>query len=289
MIKTRIIGVLVVKNGWVVQSIKFSRYLPIGSLKVNVEYLNQWGIDEIIILDIDAGSERLGPDVRGIEEAAKFSQSPLAIGGGIRSTSDMESALRAGADKVVINTQFLKTPEILGQGANQFGSQCMVVSIDAVKNKSGEYETFTRLDGLQKYKVIDAVRIAQDNGAGEIFLNSVDRDGMKCGYDLNLSKKVQESVQIPVIHCGGVGRAGHLLEGIKSGMNAVAAGNFFHFTEMSVVAAKQILRRGTCDVRLDSYATYESANFDSSSDRVSRLHENDLDNLRFSHIADEVI
>ena len=134
MLKTRVVGVLVVKNGWVVQSIQFKRFLPIGSVDIAVEYMDRWGIDEILILDISASSKQL-PNFKMIESASAFSQTPLTVGGGITSLSDIESLLRAGADKISINSQLFLKPTLVSEGAYKFGSQCIVASIDAVHTK----------------------------------------------------------------------------------------------------------------------------------------------------------
>jgi cyclase len=288
MLKTRVIGVLIVKNGWVVQSIQFKRYLPIGHLDVAVEYLNQWGIDEIVILDIDATSEGRSPNFAMIKSASSFSQTPLSVGGGISSLSDMESLLRVGADKVVINSQLISNPSLIEEGAHQFGSQCMIASIDAINYGNG-YRAYNRLTNNTDLTVNDLAKRSEDLGAGEIFLNSVDRDGMKIGLDIELASEVRQYVSLPLILCGGVGKSSDLVEGVKSGVEAVAAGNFFHFTEMSVVAAKQFLVQNDCSIRLDSYATYSGAVFDKHIERPIRQNEDILERLRFKHLPEEII
>lgn len=288
MHKTRIVGVLVVKNNWVVQSIGFKRYLPVGHLGVAVEYLNQWGIDEIIVLDIDATSLGRAPNFELIGSVSSLLQTPLCVGGGVTTVENMESLLRAGADKIVLNTQILQNPKLLKAGADYFGSQCMIASIDAVK--SGEtHHVYNRNMEIQSKSVVELARLAEENGAGEIFLNSVDRDGAKCGYDLELAKSVHDSVGIPIILCGGAGKASHLVEGENAGMSALAASNFFHFNEMSVISAKQFMVKNGCNVRLDSYATYESSAFDKDTCRPTCMAEDALERLRFQYSPEEII
>jgi imidazole glycerol-phosphate synthase subunit HisF len=288
MLKTRVIGVLVIKNGWVVQSIQFKRYLPIGSLKIAVEYLNQWGVDEIVILDIDATNNKSPLNLSIIKSASKFSQTPLSFGGGISSLSDVESLLRVGVDKVVINSQLISNPAFVKESVYQFGSQCIVASVDAISNE-GNYNVYSRQTSSTCLTVKDLAKKSEDLGVGEIFLNSVDRDGMKTGFDLKLASEIRQSISIPIILCGGVGKSSDLVEGAKIGVDAVAAGNFFHFTEMSVIAAKQYMVNNGSNVRLDSYATYSNAEFDERTERPTRLNEDILEKLRFNFIPEEKI
>jgi len=288
MLKARIIGVIVVKNGWVVQSINFKRYLPVGRLDIAVEYLDRWGIDEIVILDIDATRQGSSPNLDMIKSASSFSQTPLSVGGGIKSLKDMESLLRAGADKLIINSQLISNSALIEEGAHQFGNQCMVASIDAIKVGSS-YNVFNSQAGFIDLSVENLAIKSEDLGAGEIFLNSVDRDGMKLGLDLNLGQTVRESLSIPLILCGGVGKPSDFVDGINAGFDAVAAGNFFHFTEMSVIAAKEFILQNECDIRFDSFANYSGVNFDKSLQRPTRLSEIELENLRFEYIPEEII
>lgn len=290
MLKTRVIAVLVVKNGWVVQSIGFGRYLPVGSLKISIEYLNQWGIDEIIILDIDATTEGRSPNFQQLKEVSVYSQTPVSIGGGISKIEDIESMIRHGADKVVINSIFLKNPSILKQGAQQYGKQCMVVSLDAMKSSTNNYVIYNKNCKLNEKRDLEYyVKLAEDHGAGEIFINSVDQDGKKSGYDLKLLEAVKKVTSIPVILCGGVGKTAHLIEGANAGADAVAAGNFFHFTELSVVAAKQKMIQAGINIRMDSYATYNKVQFDSRTDRPMRLSDAEYEKMRFDYIPEEII
>jgi imidazole glycerol-phosphate synthase subunit HisF len=288
MLKTRIIGVLLVKNDWVVQSINFKKFLPIGRLDVAVEFLNQWGIDEIVILDINATAEGRSPNFEMIKSASAFSQTPLSVGGGVSSLSHMEALLRAGADKIIINSGFLKEGSLIQEGAHQFGSQCMIASIDALI-RNNKYCVYNKNNKNSELLVNDLAIRAEEFGAGEIFLNSVDRDGNKLGLDLKLGNEIRRNLSIPLILCGGVGKPSHIIDGIQANLGAVAAGNFFHFTEMSVIAAKRFIRQNGLKIRIDSYANYNTANFDRVTERISRHSEDTLEELRFQYIPEEII
>jgi len=289
LLKKRIIAVLILKNGWVVQSIGFSRYLPVGSLDVSIEYLNKWGIDEIVILDIDSTNKGQKPNFQKIKQASKFSQAPLTIGGGIKSTNDMIEMIKSGADKIVINTEFLRRPTVLTEGAKYFGNQCVVASIDIEKTTTGDYRVFNRNENCSKTKFFDLVKQAEDQGAGEIFINAVHRDGMKNGYDLNLFSEVKDLVKVPIIFCGGVGNVGHIIEGATAGIDALAVGNFFHFTEMSVILSKEIMSRQNISVRQDTYASYKQTGYDPQSYRLCKADEAVLEGMRFEKIEEEII
>ncbi len=289
MLKTRVVGVLVVKAGRVVQSLKFSRYLPVGKPEISVEFLNKWGIDEIVLLDIDATKEKRPPDYDLISRCAKYCQVPFSVGGGIRDIEQMSKLLKSGADKVIVNCEFLDRPGLITEGSKRFGSQCMIVSIDSMLKENGEYGVRSSHDltGL-KLNPVDLAKKAEEVGAGEIFLNSVNRDGQKNGYDLRLLAKVRNAVSIPVIICGGVGHVDHLIEGINLGVSAVAAANFFHFIEHSVVITKRALVEMGQEIRLDTYTTYERQEFDDDI-RLNRRSEDYLTNLRFTYLPEEVI
>ncbi len=290
MLHKRVVACLVIKNGRVVQSIGFEKYLPVGSPRISVEFLNRWGIDEVILLDIDAAAENRQPDFEMVTESSKKGFVPLTVGGGIKSIDDMRKLIHCGADKVSINKVSLKKPAIIGEAAAVFGSQCVVVSMDVKNTGSGKYEVFSdsgkNPTGLSP---VSWAREVESLGAGEILLNSVDRDGMKNGYDLKLISSVASAVTIPIIACGGVGHPEHFLEGITKGhASAVAAGNFFHFTEHSPVTAKAYLNKQGIDVRLDTYSNYKEAGFKKSG-RISKMPEDYLDELRFEIIPEEVI
>lgn len=290
MLKKRIVVSLVIKNGMVVQSIGFSKYLPIGRVDISVEFLSRWGIDEIVLLDIDATSQNRKPDFEMVTNASRKSFVPLTVGGGIDSLEDIRKLVHYGADKVSINKIALTNPKIIKEASEIFGAQCIVVSMDVKKNNN-HYEVYsdngknpTGLNPVEWAKEIEKL------GAGEIFLNSIDRDGSKLGYDLRIIKDVADSVSIPVIACGGAGHPKHFLEVLtKTGASAAAAGNFFQFTEHSPMTVKSYLLQNKVNVRLDSYANYKGVNFMRESGRIAKRADDYLEKLRVKYIPDEII
>ena len=289
-LKNRLIACLIVKNGFVVQSVGFSRYLPVGSIEVAVEFLNEWGVDEIVLLDIDAARNRSGPDPELVSKASASGLVPITFGGGIRSVDDMRIVLRSGADKIAMNSAVIEQPSIVSQGALVFGNQCMVVSIDVKLDSDNYYRLYSAsTDSLTALDPFDHARRLEKLGAGEILLNSVDKDGTKSGYDLDLVTMMTEAVNIPLIVCGGVGHPKHFVEGFKSGkVSGVAAANFFHFTEHSVVTAKSYLARNGNDIRLDTYSKYQDTEFDYQG-RVEKKTDEALSELIFERVPKEVI
>ena len=290
MLKKRVIASLILKDGIAVQSIGFKRYLPIGSIVIAAEFLNKWGVDEIIILDIDATKKNRKPNFDLMSQVSSKIFVPLTVGGGIKSLDDIRRLIHGGADKISINKLAIENPKIINEASNIFGNQCVVVAMD-VKNKNGKYEVYmdngknpTGINPLTWAKKIEKL------GAGEILVNSIDNDGSKLGYDLKIIKKISDGVNIPVIALGGAGRPSHFLEAFTKGnVLAVAASNFFHFTEHSPIIVKSYLRKHGIDVRLDTYADYQNFNFDKKSQRIIKRPEDYLDKLRFEYISEEVI
>lgn len=289
MLKTRIIGVLVVKGGIVVQSINFREYLPVGRPLIAVDYLNKWGIDEIVLLDIDATQKKRRPQFECVSGFSEFCHVPLSVGGGISEIEDIQRLIRSGADKVVLNTSAFENPELITEGAKLFGNQCIVVSMDAREVSPGKYELFTN-SGKDPRRVTPAefAKKMEEYGAGEIFLNSIDRDGSKKGYDIELISQVMGEVSIPVIVCGGVNHPKHFKEAIDLNVSGVAAANFFHYTEHSPITLKSYLKSFRANVRLDSYATYKNFEFDHLG-RAGKKEDSILDKLRFEYIPEEII
>lgn len=262
MVKKRLIPCLFLKNGFLVRSEKFNYHQNFGNAVHQVERFNAWAVDELIYIDI---SEDDNYDIRRddlkvknqenplliLERVAKTCFMPLTFGGRLRSLDCIRQRLVRGADKVTINTQALADPEFITRSAWHFGSQCIIVSIDVKLDGNGNYKV-ARDHGrmLTDLHPVDWAKQAEELGAGEIFLNSVDRDGTGEGYDLMLIRAVAEAVRIPVIACGGVGHFRHMGQGIIEGKaDAVAAGNIFHFTELSAKQArKQLIKMGV-DVR----------------------------------------
>lgn len=252
----RIIPCLDVDAGRVVKGVNFVDIRDAGD-PVNVarEY-NQAGADEITFLDITASSDDRDTIVQVVEQVASEVFIPLTVGGGIRQVSDVRRLLNAGADKVGINTAAVNRPELVREASDKVGSQCIIVSLDAKRVSNPDeplrWEIFTH--GGRKSTGIDAVQWAikmAEYGAGEILLTSMDRDGTKIGFDLELTRIISDAIEIPVIASGGVGNLDHLVDGVlKGGADAVLAASIFHFGEYSIAEAKAHMARQGIEVRL---------------------------------------
>jgi len=252
----RIIPCLDVANGRVVKGVKFVDIRDAGDPVEVARRYDREGADEITFLDIGATHDNRETMVHVVEQVASEVFIPLTVGGGIRTVEDIRRMLNAGADKVGINSAAIINPEFVKEAADKFGSQCIVVAIDAKKvSKEGEanrWEIFTH--GGRQSTGIDAVEWAikmVDYGAGEILLTSMDQDGTKVGFDLALTKAVSEAVVVPVIASGGVGNLDHLAEGVLQGKaDAVLAASIFHFAEYTVQEAKEHMQARGIEVRL---------------------------------------
>jgi cyclase len=252
----RIIPCLDVDNGRVVKGVQFVDIRDAGDPVEIARRYDEQGADELTFLDITASSDDRETMVHVVEEVAGQVFIPLTVGGGIRTVEDIRRMLNAGADKVAINTAAVHNPEFAKEAAERFGSQCIVVAIDAKKvsadGEPNKWEIFTH--GGRKPTGIDAVEWAQkmvDYGAGEILLTSMDRDGTKIGFDLELNAAISNAVNVPVIASGGVGNLDHLVEGVKQGKaDAVLAASIFHFGEYSIEEAKKRMQEAGIEVRL---------------------------------------
>lgn len=262
MKKKRLIPVLLLRNGWLVQSKSFSRYQNIGNPTSSVMRFSEWACDELIYLDItkdnvgyDMRRDDLGHPNRNslyqiIEDVAKVTFMPITIGGGIRNLGDIEKRLSLGADKVSINTAAVENSAFIDQAAREFGSQCIVVSVDAKLVDGVHRVAKNGAREITALRVTDWIKQIESCGAGEILINSVDRDGMKTGYDLDLLNQVADSVKIPVIGLGGVGEWSHLEEALtQTNVDAIAAANIFHYNDQSVYLAKKYLFEKNLNVR----------------------------------------
>lgn len=288
MLKKRIVAVIVVKDGIAVQSHKFSRYLPLGRPAIIAEFLDDWGADEIILLDISAQKMGREPDYAMVAEVARRSRVPLTVGGGITHIEQISKLMHCGADKVSFNFAALHDRKLLTVASEQFGAQCVVASIDAVK-VDGEYRVrdASTQTALPLSPAVFAHQL-ESAGAGEILINSVDRDGTKAGFDRTLVTNVCDAVSVPVICCGGAGRPDHFREVLElTACSAAAAANFFHFSEHSVTMTKAVVGR-SMPIRLETSATYAHNTLDPSG-RLLKRNERELEDLLYKRIEREVI
>lgn len=240
MLKARIIPCLDVKDGRTVKGVNFVDLVDAGDPVEQAKFYDEQGADELTFLDITASHENRDTILNVVNQTAEQCFMPLTVGGGVRQVEDIRKLLLAGADKVSINTAAVHRPEFVGEAAEKFGSQCIVVAIDARSTGPNKWEIFTH--GGRESTGIDAINWAgkmANLGAGEILLTSMDRDGTRSGFDIELTRALSDSVQIPVIASGGVGTLDHLVEGIRDGhASAVLAASIFHFGEYSIIEAK---------------------------------------------------
>ena len=251
MLKNRIIPCLDVKNGRVVKGINFIDLKDAGDPVEQAKIYSEGGADEICFLDITASNENRDTIYDVVEKTSKKCFVPLTVGGGVRSVEDISKLLNCGADKVSINTAAVNDKQVVVNSSKKFGSQCIVVAIDAKKN-GDVWEIYTH--GGRNKTGIDAIKFAKQMekyGSGELLITSMDRDGTQKGYDIDLMQKISETVNIPVIASGGVGNLDHLAEGITKGKaNAVLAASIFHYGKYSVKEAKEYLNSKGIPVRI---------------------------------------
>ncbi len=255
MLKTRIIPCLDVDRGRVVKGVNFVDLVDAGDPVEQARFYEDQGADELTFLDITASHENRDTLYDIVARTAEVCFMPLTVGGGVRKLEDIRRLLLAGADKVAINTAAVDKPEFVREAAEKFGSQCIVVAIDAKTTAEGRWQIFTH--GGRKPTALEAVAWARRMagcGAGEILLTSMDRDGTKLGFDLRLTRAVADAVAIPVIASGGVGTLDHLAEGVTEGhASAVLAASIFHFGIYTISEAKAHMQKQGVAVRLDRF------------------------------------
>ena len=251
MLKVRIIPCLDVKDGRVVKGINFENLRDAGDPVEQARIYDAAGADELCFLDITASLEKRDTILDVVERTAAECFMPLTVGGGIRTLDDIRNLLLAGADKVSINSAAVKNPEFVKEAAQKFGSQCIIVSIDAKSVGENKFEIFTH--GGSRPTGIDAVAWAKqmvEYGSGELLLTSMDRDGTKQGFNLPLTRTISDAVSVPVIASGGVGNLDHLVEGVTKGhASAVLAASIFHFGEYTIKEAKEHMKKNGVLVR----------------------------------------
>ncbi len=253
MLTKRIIPCLDVKDGRVVKGINFVELRDAGDPVSVGEAYSKAGADELVFLDITATSDARQTVVDMVRKVAERVFIPFTVGGGIRTVDDMKAILREGADKCAVNSAAINRPELISEGADKFGSQCVVVAIDARKREDGSgwnvFKNGGRIDtGLD---AVEWARKAYELGAGEILLTSMDRDGTKAGYDIELTRAIADQVGIPVIASGGAGTKEHFYEALtKGGADAALAASLFHYKELEILEVKEYLRSKGVPVRL---------------------------------------
>jgi len=253
MKKKRLIPVVLLRNGWIVQSRNFSEYQNLGNPVTTIQRLSEWASDEIIFIDIsndeeydmrrdDQGYNNRANFVDILKDISKATFMPMTVGGKIRNLKDIEVRLKHGADKVCINTMAITDLDFITEASNEFGSQCIVVSIDA-KKLNNQHKVFSNFGKNEtEFLPCKFSKLVEEYGAGEIFINSIDNDGAGKGYDIPLIDSVCKAVNIPVIACGGVGEWEHFSEALdKTNVDAVSAANIFHYIDQSVFIAKKHL------------------------------------------------
>jgi imidazole glycerol-phosphate synthase subunit HisF len=257
LLKVRVIPTLLWKGEGLVKGVGFNSWRRIGSMLPAIKVYNSRDVDELILVDILASQEQHAPDHASVADYSLECSVPLTVGGGITTLDHIVALLRAGADKISINSQAYETPQLIDQAAARFGTQCVVASIDARRNPDGTYSAFshsgTRETGRDP--VTWAAELA-DRGAGEILLTSIERDGSMQGYDLVLIERVAKAVPIPIIASGGAGNYSDMVAAVlESGASAVAAASIFHFTEQTPAGAKRALHAAGIPVRRSFVAT----------------------------------
>ena len=251
MLKNRIIPCLDVKNGRVVKGINFVDLKDAGDPVEQAKIYSQSGADEICFLDITASSENRETIFDVVKKTSENCFVPLTVGGGVRSLEDINKLLVSGADKVSINTAAVDNQNFIKESSKRFGSQCIVVAID-VKQKNDEWKIFTNGGRTETgIDVLDFAKKMEENGAGELLVTSMDRDGTQKGYDIKLISEIEKNINIPIIASGGVGNLEHLFEGIKYGKaSAVLAASIFHYGTHTIIEAKQYLDSKGIPVRI---------------------------------------
>ncbi len=293
MTTKRIIATLPIKNNIVVQSIGFGKYLPVGRAEIAVEFLNSWGIDEIILQDIDATKNRSTFSISSLKEITKKSFVPITVAGGITTVEQVDLLLKSGADKIAVNNCLFKSFEILKDITQRFGKQCVIASIDFVKDMTqpsgfAVYNYFLKKN--MRLDLLEWAKECEEFMAGEILLHSVDRDGMYTGFEIAAIKEVSKNLSIPVIASAGARTYRDFDElFFKTTACAGAAGNMFHFTEHSVIVTKsKLLSESNHPIRLETKANYVEQMLDNDK-RLSKYPDTILEEMLFMKHKKETI
>jgi len=273
----RIIGKILIDKQLAIQSKGFAMYLPLGKPEILAEALDQWQVDEVLLIDRSASINKTTIDEKIVERVVEVCRSPLTVGGGVCSVEQAELLISNGADRICINSAFHENPGLLTQLSDMFGRQAVVAALDfTIKGKMPLIFDHKKKVAKQ-YQLIDACKLAEDKGAGELFIHSVDRDGLGTGYEVDVYNQVVQSVSIPVIASGGYGKPSHVQEAINSGVNAIAIGNQLNYVEHSVALIKGFLQGN--DIRKTNF-DYRPGQIDSCG-RLIKQNDDYLDSLKF--------
>lgn len=259
----RVIASLIMKDGLLVQSINFKKFLPIGKPNFTIDLISRWDIDEIFLLNISRNRSVHKLENNFIKQFAKKCFVPLTIGGGVNSISYAKKIISNGADKILINSSSIENPKIINQLSKIFGSQCVVVGID-VKKINGSLYIFKNSGKVRtNLELNNWIKIIQEEGAGEILINCIDRDGLKSGFDLSVMNNIKNKIKIPVVLQGGAGNPHHVNNALRhKKLSGCAIGNMFHFTEHSTIITKSYLNRKKLKIRFDNLYNYKEKQFD---------------------------
>ena len=289
-LKLRVIGVVLIKDNIAVQSIGFNKFLPLGDPSFVVENLNRYGVDEIVILDINPSKGKKRSSYSKLKQAASYAQIPISIGGGINSIKRVKQLIQECADKVIFNTALITNKPLIKNSIDQLGSQAVIASLDVQYDKKLK-DYFCYINGGHTNTNIclkEMIKSVEAMGVGEIFINSIDKDGAKSGYDPRLLKNMVSEKNTPLIACGGVGSHKHLSVPKSLKLSGLAVGNYFNFSEHSVVLSKRYLKDLNYPVRLETQINYKGRTFDKKKSFLPPK-EKSLVSLRFKSIKDEKI
>ncbi len=252
MLKTRVIPTLLYREFSLVKGVKFDSWRWVGSLMQSIKVYNMREVDELIFVDINATQEGRAPDFELVDDFADECFMPLTIGGGVSTIEHVQRLLEVGADKVAINSAAASNPDLIASAAQHFGSQCVVVSIDALRHEDGKHEVFTHSGKHATGRhPLEVAKQAEASGAGEILLTSIDRDGTMTGYDWELTQQVTDAVSIPVLASGGASGYEDMVKAVKEcGASAVCCASIFHFTQCTPLEAKMHMKEAGIPVRL---------------------------------------
>jgi len=273
----RIVGKILIDRNLAIQSKGFSTYLPLGKPEILAEFLDQWQVDEVLLIDRTASIRGEVIDADIISTVVEVCRSPLTVGGGIASVEQAEVLVNKGADRIAINSELHTKPNLVTQLSDMLGRQAVVVSLDFVMQgqQALVFDHKTKTTG--QYQLLDACKLAEDKGAGELFIHSVDRDGLGTGYELDVYQKVVSSVAIPVIASGGYGKPSHVQDVITTGVNAIAIGNGLNYVEHSIALIKAYLNSASIRKSDMGYLAEQV----SEEGRLIKQQDDYLDGLKF--------